>query len=458
MMYTLLFPKVDSGLRTPTQMIADADSRAILSQERQILPVEPDDEIESCLAKPWYLISFSKRLERKYQTYISSTHRSQLRFALLLLAAVHLLLLSWRDSELQPQIRMASILVEAGVVLPLSLFGFLYLRRDRSVLQQSFAALTPAVIAGVNTLWIGAHLSSQLADRTFMGLAMAIFICNALMPVPLEAVAAVTTFLLGLYDAVLAGYIVPSAAPQSVETAVMMNFFVLVSIGIRWRYEADDRHGFLLAARDRIHTQMLAWANRQLTELSYTDPLTKLPNRRYFDEALGRAWDAAREAGQGIGVLMIDVDHFKRFNDTLGHGEGDQCLRRVAQAIQFNVRVETDTVARYGGEEFVAILPKASREDSLNVAERIRAAVEKLQIRNTPAAGGPGVTVSVGVACCDDPRSFDSADVLLHAADLALYAAKNEGRNRVVSRTELPVAPPWQSNGAGGADEVLSQA
>lgn len=423
-----------------------------------MLPVEPDEEIESCLAKPWYRISFSKRLERKYQAYISSTHRSQLRFALLLLAAVHLLLLCWRDTQLQPSIRMVSVLVEAGIVLPLSLLGFLYLRRDRSVVQQSIAALTPAVIAGVNTLWIGAHLNAELADRSFMGLAMAIFISNALMPVPLEAIAAVTTFLLGLYDAVLAGYIVPGAAPQSTETAVMMNFFVLVSIGIRWRYEGDDRHSFLLAARDRIHTQMLAWANRQLTELSYTDPLTKLPNRRYFDEALGRAWAAARESGQELGVLMIDVDHFKRFNDTLGHGEGDQCLRRVAQAIQFNVRVETDTVARYGGEEFVAILPKSSIEDTMRVAERIRAAVEQLQIRYATDAGAPKVTVSIGAACCDDPGLFNSSDVLLQAADLALYAAKKDGRNRVASRTEFPADLSWQSSDTGGADELLSQA
>jgi diguanylate cyclase (GGDEF)-like protein len=130
---------------------------------------------------------------------------------------------------------------------------------------------------------------------------------------------------------------------------------------------------------------------------------------------------------------MIDVDRFKRYNDTLGHAAGDKCLCRIAQAIQFSVRVEMDTVARYGGEEFMAILPKASLEDTLRVGERVRKAVEELQIAHPTNPQGAFVTVSVGIASCSLPGAKFPPDLLVRAADMALYTAKSSGRNCVAN-------------------------
>ena len=159
-----------------------------------------------------------------------------------------------------------------------------------------------------------------------------------------------------------------------------------------------------------------------IRDRSYTDSLTGLPNRRYFDEILAKAWNSARDRADPLALLMIDVDHFKNFNDSLGHAAGDKCLQRIAHALQFSVRVEVDTAARYGGEEFVAILPGASLDEALGIGERVRAAIAALEMPHPSRPGGNLVTVSVGVATCVSARAITAPD-LLHAADDALYSA-----------------------------------
>jgi diguanylate cyclase (GGDEF)-like protein len=137
---------------------------------------------------------------------------------------------------------------------------------------------------------------------------------------------------------------------------------------------------------------------------------------------------------------MIDVDHFKNFNDSLGHAAGDKCLQRIAHALQFSVRVELDTVARYGGEEFVAILPGASLDEALAIGERVRAAIAALEMPHSSRPGGNLVTVSVGVATCASATAVAAPD-LLHAADDALYLAKSQGRDCVVAKQILASTP-----------------
>jgi diguanylate cyclase (GGDEF)-like protein len=175
-------------------------------------------------------------------------------------------------------------------------------------------------------------------------------------------------------------------------------------------------------------TEALAAANEQLEKLSITDALTGLANRRQMEETLSIHWRDAVDRGRQVGIAMIDVDHFKLYNDRYGHVAGDRCLRRVAAALAENVR-DVDLVARYGGEEFAIILPGATPEVAHRVAERVCAAVQTLE---EPHEGAPlgHVTVSVGVAA-----AFPSAECtirqLIERADGALYEAKRNGRNQV---------------------------
>jgi diguanylate cyclase (GGDEF)-like protein len=186
-----------------------------------------------------------------------------------------------------------------------------------------------------------------------------------------------------------------------------------------------------LAERERE----LRAANMHLTELASSDGLSGLANRRGFDARLEAEWELATELQRPIALLMIDVDHFKLFNDRYGHLEGDHCLRGVGEVLLKSSKGEADFAARYGGEEFVLLLPGASLEKAVQIAERLRRTVESLSFANTESPWG-FVTVSVGVAALI-PRDGDSAEKLVEAADAGLYAAKRHGRNTVVAHDPL---------------------
>jgi len=179
----------------------------------------------------------------------------------------------------------------------------------------------------------------------------------------------------------------------------------------------------------RVQAQReLEVANDQLASLNITDALTGLTNRRGLDEMLALKWQSAAAGGQLLGVAMIDIDKFKLYNDHYGHLEGDDCLRRVAEALRQSVRLG-DLVARYGGEEVAMVLPGADSRTAEQIAERARAAVEALGIEHAQAPTGV-VTVSIGVATTVPTARMQPA-ALLEAADEALYRAKSEGRNCV---------------------------
>lgn len=177
----------------------------------------------------------------------------------------------------------------------------------------------------------------------------------------------------------------------------------------------------------------LSVANIRLREAlrtqSIKDPLTGLYNRRYLEETMEREIRRAVRAEQGLGVLMLDLDHFKKFNDTQGHDAGDTVLRETASFLLKSVRAE-DIVCRFGGEEFVVILPVADLKVTQARAERIRTRLRELPVMHQGQSLGM-VTVSVGVA--ELPQHGASAKELLEAADAALYRAKREGRDRVVA-------------------------
>jgi diguanylate cyclase (GGDEF)-like protein len=175
-------------------------------------------------------------------------------------------------------------------------------------------------------------------------------------------------------------------------------------------------------------TEALAAVNEQLEKLSVTDALTGLANRRQMEETLDLHWREAVHRGRQMGIAMIDIDHFKSYNDRYGHVAGDRCLRRVAAVLAENVR-DVDLVARYGGEEFSIILPGATPEVAHRVAERVCAAVHALE---EPHEGAPlgYVTVSVGVAATF-PTADSTVRQLVERADGALYDAKRNGRNQV---------------------------
>jgi diguanylate cyclase (GGDEF)-like protein len=166
-----------------------------------------------------------------------------------------------------------------------------------------------------------------------------------------------------------------------------------------------------------------------LTQLATLDGLTGIPNRRSFDAALRREWARMARAGQPLSVILLDVDHFKQFNDTYGHSDGDDCLKRVANALHACIKRPSDLAARYGGEEFVVLLPETDLDGAMIKAEALRAAVAALRIPHKNSSAADHVTVSLGVAHAA-PSDGGDQQMLVEAADKQLYAAKKEGRNR----------------------------
>ena len=191
--------------------------------------------------------------------------------------------------------------------------------------------------------------------------------------------------------------------------------------------ERDEAFRSLAAARLELEAK-----NAVLERLTAIDGLTGTANRRRFDEALEAEWRRARRDGTQLSLVLIDVDFFKKYNDRYGHLEGDDCLRKVAGALNAELHRPGDLVARYGGEEFVVILPGTDAAGACTVAETLRAAVEALALPHAGSEVHSRVTISLGSATvspkdCDDTGGTTA---LLKAADQALYQAKRDGRNR----------------------------
>lgn len=261
-----------------------------------------------------------------------------------------------------------------------------------------------------------------LALTALCGIAAAMALARIVVGRPVLALAAAA-------DALAAGGPVPGlpARPWFGEFETLKTAFQ------RMRAEIARREAALEAANSE-----LASANRLLSELAERDPLTGLANRRAFDVALSAAWKRAQREAMPVGLLILDIDHFKAFNDRYGHLEGDACLMRVGAVLAALPLRPYDLVARLGGEEFAVLLPDSDTAGAVAVGERIRTALHELMLLHEGSPIG-FVTASIGAASMV-PIARSEPRVLLAAADRALYAAKAAGRDRVAAAGLAAVA------------------
>jgi two-component system chemotaxis family response regulator WspR len=194
--------------------------------------------------------------------------------------------------------------------------------------------------------------------------------------------------------------------------------------------------------------QRLMETNRELERLTSVDGLTGISNRRYFNEYIEREWNRAMRSQIPLSILLIDVDHFKQYNDTYGHIAGDEVLRKVAQTMSQACRRSADLAARYGGEEFVVTFPETPATDIRHLGERLCEAVEALQIPHSASSAGKYVTISVGAATTI-PQMGEAVVSLIDAADKALYEAKKSGRNRIVIHDRGASSPALVTSNRG---------
>jgi len=231
--------------------------------------------------------------------------------------------------------------------------------------------------------------------------------------------------LLTMVPTVVALVLIPSSFIQVVIPFAIMRFFISIDVV---RYHSHQICSLIDSE------QRLSEVNAQLEALSNTDGLTGIGNRRAFDQRLAVEWGRAVRERAALALALIDVDHFKRYNDHYGHVSGDVCLRQVAAMLAGAIGRSTDLAARYGGEEFVALLPATDEAGARVVADGL---LRSLEILNMPHEESPigHVSVSIGIVSLK-PTAADDMDSLVSLADQALYHAKRSGRNQVKAASE----------------------
>lgn len=202
-----------------------------------------------------------------------------------------------------------------------------------------------------------------------------------------------------------------------------------VRSSLKLKHEMDERK---IRERELMEvTRQLTEANRELQRLASLDGLTRVANRRMFDDYLKQEWTRLKREKTPISLIMCDVDYFKLFNDTYGHQSGDDCLRAVARAISRSFCRPADLVARYGGEEFVIVLPNTEADGAVHMAEAIRSEIRGMEIMHARSSVSRYITVSLGISSTVPDDRYEPED-LVEVADKALYKAKALGRDRVV--------------------------
>lgn len=228
-----------------------------------------------------------------------------------------------------------------------------------------------------------------------------------------------------------------STHPQPyMDLDIPLGLLVLVIAGytllMNFRMELEERRRFVRNERAADLRHRLQASQVELNALSRRDPLTGVPNRRHFDEVMHAFWAAHAQSGQELALLLLDVDHFKAYNDRYGHPAGDQCLRHVAEVLQRGVPAAQGTVARWGGEEFIVVLPRTDAAHAMKIAQTLVDSVAALGLRHEASPTSGSVTISIGVAVATPGHTLHSPDEIIAKADFGLYRAKHEGRHRCV--------------------------
>ncbi len=372
-------------------------------------------------------------LEAEFQARYYRTYRPVMLFGIGV-GAVLFGLFGWLDRLLYPE-QMKSLWWWRYVfsLPPVLIAGVMVALRRSPQGVQPFMALV-ATLVGWGTLGMIQTLPTTSYNIYYAGLMLIIFYAHSF--VRLQFLWATLATL-----AILAGYewLVWVARPDTPAREVISGHFFLVAttlggMGASLAMEQDARQQFLLQRRLRRERRQLEAVNhelealnRRLDEQAHRDELTGLANRRRFVEELERAWRDLKRQGQGtLSLIIMDIDHFKHYNDRFGHPAGDRCLQAVARVIGRFARRPRDLAARIGGEEFVILLPETPPRDAMTLATALRRAVRK-KVKDPE---GHPVTISLGVAAAD-AREALAPDKLLSRADQALYLSKRQGRDRV---------------------------
>lgn len=389
--------------------------------------------VERQLAHRGLRLRFAPELEARFEAE-TALGRSRMLFLQAIAGLVFYLIHSFTDFTLVPDVVSLALVLHLGIATPLSLIALVLLWFNPPPALRESVVLAIGIMAGVLTLALMLASESPLRDQLATSTAAIMLFITVVQRLRFPyAVAGCTVLFLANAAALglLPGYD-PARLLSNVATLGGSAVLMLVA---GWTLERDARQAYLLRLKERL-------LNSALDDMSRHDPMTGLENRRALDLAFGAIVRDAHH-GEDIAVVLLDIDHFKIYNDTLGHMAGDEALRRVAQELRAGLRAGTDRAFRFGGEEFLLLLRRTSLGEAAQLAERLRRRIEAMTLPH-PRAAGAVVTASFGVAAARIGSEVGS-DELVAGADAALYAAKRSGRNQVwpplpITRPETPQA------------------
>ncbi len=406
--------------------------------------------ISGLLEKGFPLMLFPAQLERQFLQDAADTRRRHFLISGIISLIIYngFLIVDYlmaRDVfELAVQLRLCLFTPVSLVLLYLGTrIDWPWIRRVPPFAYE-LIVLGTGLAAAASLALVLSETHSPLAHFYHVGFCVVIMYGNIVQRLRFWYAVALSLAILGIH---VMGMLTLAYFPERLITPIvsLVASTSLFSLVANYAMERDERKRYLLTLKERGVVRELTRAHERLQALSRIDGLTGLYNRRHFQEYLHQVWERAQYDESHLSILLVDMDHFKKYNDRYGHLAGDECLRQVAQVLQAHLRRPEELVARYGGEEFMAVLPHTDAQYAQGVAERIRHAVEMLSMRHESSSTALVVTVSIGVASCKaDVLLKDTA--ILSAVDNALYQAKREGRNRICSHS-IAVAQSVSSTG-----------
>lgn len=376
---------------------------------------------------------FNHELEKRYVEYARNRF-SKINISYPFFGAVGLLLFLFSDYQIAPNAMpefLFARLAGVAIVVGLALILWRDQARDDAIRNHHINNLVISVatlLVHLLLLYIGAiaALHGELHYQT--GSMILIVLYCAVVRVDFRYTA--PTVMVIWLTQLLFSYLYLNNHSVLVEHAFMFTSVAFFSCLANARMEHETRKTFLQEQLISIEQQELEETKQQLYLMSISDPLTGLANRRGFDQQIQKSWSFCLRTASPLSLLMIDVDFFKQYNDTLGHSAGDEALKQVGKVIAETVKRPEDIVARFGGEEFIVALPNTDKAAAYGIAERVRQRVYQLGLPH-PATEASVITISIGLAT-ETPTISGEFRALLNEADESLYEAKRQGRNRVL--------------------------
>jgi diguanylate cyclase (GGDEF)-like protein len=374
--------------------------------------------VESFIAARHKGLGFPDWLERQFEHDTRHRRAQRVRAAVPATIVIYNLFLIPDWMLVGDKITIAVFLHLAVVTPWIFLTGWLTKDSSSRLRREGLAASIPVAIVLQILVSFVLTASPDAGHYQYFVLLVVLF-TNTVQRLPFRYAVVVSSIILVCHAVavVVSGHLSVPVALVAMTTLAVSAYLTLIS---NYYLERDARRTYLHALRDRLR-------HAEIEAASKHDALTDLANRHYLTARLTELWGRADDTL--VAMIMLDIDHFKLFNDAYGHVTGDACLKRVAGGVTAELRNDDDLAVRYGGEELLVLLPGTDVADAIRIAERIRRSVEALGIPNEGHGMKSVVTVSCGAAAA--PVATISAQELIAAADAALYAAKRNGRNQV---------------------------